>query len=48
LLSLLGSARAAFEGEPAAARKLGGTPELAAWTTVARVVLNTDEFITRD
>ena len=48
LLSLLGSARAAFQSEPAAARKLGGTPELAAWTTVARVVLNTDEFITRD
>ncbi|MBJ7391700.1 MAG: DUF1553 domain-containing protein, partial [Chthoniobacterales bacterium] len=48
LLSLLVSARAAFQTEPAAAKKLGGTPELAAWTTVARVILNTDEFITRD
>jgi hypothetical protein len=48
LLSLLHSAKAAFEKQPVAAQKLGGTPELAAWTTVARVVLNTDEFITRD
>ncbi len=48
LLSLLHSARDIFQGQPAAAQKLGGAPELAAWTTVARVVLNTDEFITRD
>jgi hypothetical protein len=48
LLSLLHSARNAFLAQPESAQKLGGTPELAAWTTVARVVLNTDEFITRD
>lgn len=48
LLALLHSARNTFQGEPASASKLGGTPELAAWTTVARVVLNTDELITRD
>jgi hypothetical protein len=48
LLSLLHSARDIFQRQPAAAQKMGGAPELAAWTTVARVVLNTDEFITRD
>jgi hypothetical protein len=48
LLSLLRSARDTFQREPSQAQKLGGTPELAAWTTVVRVVLNTDEFITRD
>ncbi len=48
LLSLLHSAKTAFQNQPDTAQKLGGTPELAAWTTVARVVLNTDEFITRD
>jgi hypothetical protein len=48
LLSLLRSARTAFQNQPSAAQKLGGTPEIAAWTTVARVVLNTDEFITRE
>jgi len=48
LLSLLQSARTSFQTQPDSSKKLGGTPELAAWTTVARVVLNTDEFITRD
>ena len=48
LLNLLHSARDTFQTQPASAQKLGGTPELAAWTAVARVVLNTDELITRD
>ena len=48
LLKLLYSARDTFEKQPAAAQKFGATPELAAWTTVTRIVLNTDEFITRD
>jgi hypothetical protein len=48
LLSLLESARTSFQTQPDTAKKLGGTPELAAWTTVTRVILNTDEFITRD
>lgn len=48
LLSLLDSARDAFRKQPEDARKLAGSPEAAAWTAVARVLLNTDEFITRD
>jgi hypothetical protein len=48
LVGLLHSARETFHAQPVSAQKMGGTPELAAWTAVARVVLNTDEFITRD
>jgi hypothetical protein len=48
LLSLLRTARESFTTNPEEARKLGGSPEIAAWTTVVRVILNTDEFITRD
>src|SRR6476620_8083735 len=36
-----------YKTHPEAANKLGG-PELAAWTAVSRVLLNTDEFITRE
>lgn len=41
----------AFRTKPAEVEALAGpgaTPELAAWTAVARVLLNTDEFITRE
>jgi hypothetical protein len=48
LIGLLNSARDSFFKQPEQAKKLGGSPEVAAWTTVVRVVLNTDEFITRD
>jgi hypothetical protein len=48
LLGLLKSARENFSSQPEEAKKLGGSPEIAAWTTVVRVLLNTDEFITRD
>jgi Protein of unknown function (DUF1549)/Protein of unknown function (DUF1553)/Planctomycete cytochrome C len=48
LIKLLHSARQNFEMQQEAAQKAGGTPEIAAWTAVARIVLNTDEFITRD
>jgi hypothetical protein len=48
LLGLLHSARENFGTNPESAQKLGGSPEVAAWTTVVRVILNTDEFITRD
>jgi hypothetical protein len=48
LVGLLHSARASFAGQPEEAKKLGGSPDVAAWTTVVRVLLNTDEFITRD
>jgi hypothetical protein len=48
LVGLLNSARDSFHKQPEEAKKLGGSPEVAAWTTVVRVILNTDEFITRD
>lgn len=48
LLVLLNAARESFVKTPDEAKKLGGSPEAAAWTTVVRIVLNTDEFITRD
>ena len=38
----------AFQTDPAAAKPIGETPELAAWTAVGRVLLNLDEFITRE
>jgi hypothetical protein len=36
-----------YKTHPEAAQKLGG-PELAAWTAVSRILMNTDEFITRE
>jgi hypothetical protein len=45
---LLTDARATFRADTEAATKLAGSAESAAWTTVARTLLNTDEFITRD
>ena len=40
-----------YRNNPAEAKRLGGktgTPEEAAWTAVARVLLNLDEFLTRE
>jgi hypothetical protein len=55
LLSLLTTGRAKYASDPAATRALLGlppeaspVPEDAAWTLVARVVLNLDEFLTRE
>jgi len=59
LLSLLADARTDYSRDESSAQKLlatGLTPpasdvsaqELAAWTTVARVLLNLDETITRE
>lgn len=48
LISLLHSARDTFREQPEDAKKLSDSPEAAAWTSVVRVILNTDEFITRD
>jgi hypothetical protein len=48
LSQLLEEARTAFRADEQAAKSLGGDPENASWTTVARTLLNTDEFITRD
>jgi hypothetical protein len=48
LLALLNTSRETFESRPHEAEKFATDPELASWTAVARIVLNTDEFITRD
>lgn len=48
LLALLKTSRETFESRPQEAEKFAADPELASWTAVARIVLNTDEFITRD
>jgi hypothetical protein len=48
LTRLLSDARSTFRVDPDAAKRLAGAPETAAWTTIARTLLNTDEFITRD
>jgi hypothetical protein len=60
LMSLLSQARAFYATNPDEAKKLVGTAkdakptkeskdeELAAWMAVTRIVLNTDEFITRN
>jgi hypothetical protein len=37
-----------YKTKPETAEKLGGGPETAAWTAVSRVLMNTDEFITRE
>jgi len=48
LLKLLHSARESFFSQNKELQKTEANAEIAAWTAVARVVLNTDEFITRD
>jgi len=54
LLGLLRDARTYYSGHADDAKKMAGAlaqgavPELAAWTTVTRILLNTDEFITRE
>ncbi len=37
-----------FQTAPEEAKQVADTPELAAWTAVSRVLLNLDEFITRE
>ena len=57
LMSLLSQARTFYAANPAEAKKLIGNTkqakeasaaELAAWTAMTRIVMNTDEFITRN
>ncbi len=54
LMSLLSQARAYYAAHPDEAKKLVANPkeanavELAAWTATSRIVMNTDEFITRN
>jgi hypothetical protein len=50
MLRLLSVEKDDLQTHPESAAKLAGSsdPELAAWTALARVLLNTDEFITRE
>ena len=48
LLGLLGEARAYYAAHEEDAKKVAADAESAAWTTTARILLNTDELITRD
>ncbi len=48
LLGLLNDARTYYAAHEDDAKKAAKDAESAAWTTVARILLNTDEFITRD
>jgi len=48
LLGLLEDARAYYATHESDAKKMAGDAESAAWTNAARILLNTDEFITRD
>ena len=47
LALLLAKVRTRYAGDPAAAKRLAGTPEDAAFTMVANVLLNLDETITK-
>jgi hypothetical protein len=55
-LGLLSRARAWYAEHPEAAKQLGGRhqpdgispPEAAAWVATARILMNLDEFITRE
>ena len=52
LSTLLSTARAYYQQHPDEAKELAGegesAAETAAWAATARIVLNTDEFITRE
>jgi hypothetical protein len=51
LARLLSLERDAFQTQPAEAELIAGkgaTPELASWVALCRVLLNTDEFLTRE
>ena len=48
LRTLLNDEKDDLATHPGDASKLAPTPELASWTALARVLLNTDEFITRE
>jgi len=48
LLKLLNASTDWYNGHPEETKKAGKTPEEAAWTTVTRILLNLDEFLTRE
>jgi len=47
LLAMLNEARAYYTAHPEQATRFAGDPDVAAWTATVRILLNTDEFITR-
>jgi hypothetical protein len=48
LTKLLNASVDWYNTHPDEARKAGKTPDEAAWTTVTRILLNLDEFLTRE
>jgi hypothetical protein len=48
VLTFFENQRQHFLEHPGTAKKIADTPEAAAWVTVARALMNTDEFITRE
>ncbi len=48
LRDLFSKLKAEYSANPEEAKKLGGTPEEAAWTMTANVILNLDESITKE
>ncbi len=48
LVALLKKLRSRYAGDPTAAKKMKATPESAAWTMAANVLLNLDETITKE
>jgi hypothetical protein len=48
LLKLLNASVDWYNAHPDEAKKAGKSPEEAAWTTVTRILLNLDEFLTRE
>jgi hypothetical protein len=47
-LTLLKESRSWFKKNPEDAKALAGDPEIAAWTATSRIILNMDEFLTRE
>ncbi|MBT4667027.1 MAG: DUF1553 domain-containing protein, partial [Opitutae bacterium] len=47
-LTLLKESRSWFKKSPEDAKALAGDPEIAAWTATSRIILNMDEFLTRE
>jgi len=47
LAALVTTVRQRYEADPKSAERVGGTPEQAAWTIAANVLLNLDETITK-
>jgi mono/diheme cytochrome c family protein len=48
LMNLFNKAKLYYQANVAEAKAFGGNPEASAWTATARVLLNLDEFITRE